>query len=94
MPTRKAHARWEGTLTSDTMISLLPRWRSFDYEAVRRLDGAAYESLALWNFSRDFLADITEALMVRQVSDVGWSDWGMPTNGSAANRQELEERVP
>ena len=55
MPTRKAHARWEGTLTSDTMISLLRRRRSFDYEAVRRLDGAAYESLAPWTFSRDFV---------------------------------------
>ena len=77
MPTRKAHARWEGTLTSDTMISLLRR-RSFDYEAVRRLDGAAYESLAPWNFSRDFLADIMDALMVLQVGDVGWSDWETP----------------
>jgi hypothetical protein len=78
MPTRKAHARWEGTVTSDTMISLLRRRRSFDYEAVRGLDGAAYESLAPWNFSPDFLADITGALMVLQVGDMGWSDWGTP----------------
>lgn len=62
----------------DTMISLLRQRRSFDYEAVRQLDGAAYESLAPWNFSRDFLADIPEALGVLQVGDVGWSDWGTP----------------
>ena len=60
----------------DTMISLLRQRRSADYEAVRRLDRVAYESLAPWNFSRDFLTDIPDALLVLRVADVGWSDWG------------------
>jgi mannose-1-phosphate guanylyltransferase len=62
----------------ETMISLLRRRRLFDYEALRGMDEAAYESLTPWNFSRDFLADIPEALLVLQVDDVGWSDWGTP----------------
>ena len=32
----------------------------------------------MWNFSRDFLTHIPEALVVLQVCDVGWSDRGTP----------------
>ena len=40
--------------------------------------GAAYERLASWNFSRDFLARVPEHLMVARADDLGWSDWGTP----------------
>jgi mannose-1-phosphate guanylyltransferase len=62
----------------DTMLGLLQQQRPLDYELVRRLDTAAYEALVPWNFSRDFLADIPEALVALKVDDVGWSDWGTP----------------
>ena len=39
---------------------------------------AAYERLAPWNFSRDFLARVPEHLMVARADDLGWSDWGTP----------------
>ena len=39
---------------------------------------AAYDRLAAWNFSRDFLARVPEHLMVARADDLGWSDWGTP----------------
>jgi mannose-1-phosphate guanylyltransferase len=36
----------------------------------------AYKDLAPWNFSSQFLAHITEHLLVLKVSNVAWSDWG------------------
>jgi len=38
----------------------------------------AYESLAAWNFSRDFLQRIPEHLLVTRGDHLGWSDWGTP----------------
>jgi mannose-1-phosphate guanylyltransferase len=35
-----------------------------------------YPTLRPWNFSRDFLARISQHLVVLQVDDVLWSDWG------------------
>jgi len=37
---------------------------------------AAYDRLAAWNFSRDFLARVPQHLMVARAGDLGWSDWG------------------
>jgi mannose-1-phosphate guanylyltransferase len=62
----------------DRMLSLLRRRRLADYAALQRADHDAYASLAPWNFSRDFLAHVPEALVVLRVCDVGWSDWGTP----------------
>jgi mannose-1-phosphate guanylyltransferase len=62
----------------DTMLALLRRRRPADYEAFARLDEGAYESLAPWNFSRDFLAHVADELLALPVGDVGWSDWGTP----------------
>lgn len=59
-----------------TMISLLRRYRPSDYKVLSRLGKAAYASLSPWNFSRDFLAHIPEELLVLQVGEIGWSDWG------------------
>ncbi len=39
---------------------------------------AAYQSLAPWNLSRDFLARVAPHLMVVRADDLGWSDWGTP----------------
>jgi mannose-1-phosphate guanylyltransferase len=39
---------------------------------------AAYDRLAAWNFSRDFLARVPQHLMVVRAGDLGWSDWGTP----------------
>ena len=39
---------------------------------------AAYDHLAPWNFSRDFLAHIPAQLAVLRADDVTWSDWGTP----------------
>jgi len=39
---------------------------------------AAYDRLAAWNFSRDFLARVPQHLMVARADDLGWSDWGTP----------------
>ena len=39
---------------------------------------AAYERLAPWNFSRDFLARVAPHLVVARADDLGWSDWGTP----------------
>src|SRR2546426_12284533 len=39
---------------------------------------AAYDRLAAWNFSRDFLARVPQHLMVARAGDLGWSDWGTP----------------
>ncbi len=39
---------------------------------------AAYDRLAAWNFSRDFLARVPRHLMVARANDLGWSDWGTP----------------
>ena len=39
---------------------------------------AAYDRLAAWNFSRDFLARVPRHLMVARAGDLGWSDWGTP----------------
>jgi hypothetical protein len=38
----------------------------------------AYDRLAAWNFSRDFLARVPHHLMVVRADDLGWSDWGTP----------------
>jgi mannose-1-phosphate guanylyltransferase len=62
----------------ETMLELLHRRRPADYEALARLDEAAYAALAPWNFSRDFLAHIPDRLLALRVGDVGWSDWGTP----------------
>ena len=35
-----------------------------------------YPGLQPWNFSRDFLARIPQHLLVLQVDNVHWSDWG------------------
>jgi mannose-1-phosphate guanylyltransferase len=35
-----------------------------------------YPGLQPWNFSRDFLAHIPQHLLVLQVDNVHWSDWG------------------
>jgi len=39
---------------------------------------AAYDRLAAWNFSRDFLARVPQHLMVARAGDLGWSDWSTP----------------
>jgi mannose-1-phosphate guanylyltransferase len=39
---------------------------------------AAYDGMAAWNFSRDFLARVPEHLVVARADDLGWSDWGTP----------------
>ena len=39
---------------------------------------AAYDRLAAWNFSRDFLARVPQHMMVARAGDLGWSDWGTP----------------
>ena len=39
---------------------------------------AAYDRLAAWNFSCDFLARVPQHLMVARAGDLGWSDWGTP----------------
>ncbi len=38
----------------------------------------AYDEIASWNFSRDFLTRIPEHLVVDRAHDLGWSDWGTP----------------
>ena len=59
----------------ETMLSLLRRWRPADFYAPGARDGAPP---APWNFSRDFLAHVPDALLALRVGDVGWSDWGTP----------------
>ena len=39
---------------------------------------SAYDRLAAWNFSRDFLACVPQHLTVARADDLGWSDWGTP----------------
>jgi mannose-1-phosphate guanylyltransferase len=63
---------------AETLLSLLRRRRPADYAALHRRDEATYGSLPSWNFSRDFLAHVPEALLALRVGDVGWSDWGTP----------------
>ena len=72
-----------------TIMSLLRRRRPADH-ASHALDEAAYGSLNPWNFSRDFLAHVTDALLALRVDDVGWSDWGTP---EAVERTLLSLRV-
>src|SRR5438093_890099 len=66
------------------MLELVREVRPADVAALAAIPaepdalGAAYERLASWNFSRDFLARVPEHLMVARVDDLGWSDWGTP----------------
>src|SRR5262249_55577537 len=39
---------------------------------------AAYETMAPWNFSRDFLQHVARHLVVTRGERLGWSDWGTP----------------
>lgn len=39
---------------------------------------AAYEKLAAWNFSPDFLQRNPRELLAVRADDLGWSDWGTP----------------
>jgi mannose-1-phosphate guanylyltransferase len=45
-------------------------------DAVAR--ASAYQGLAAWNFSRDFLQRIPRHLIVTRGEHLGWSDWGTP----------------
>ena len=66
------------------MLELVREVRPADVAALAAIPaepdalGAAYERLASWNFSRDFLARVPEHLMVARADDLGWSDWGTP----------------
>jgi hypothetical protein len=51
----------------------------------------AYATLVPWNFSNRLLARIPEHLMVQQVEDVSWSDWGTP---EAIHRTRLTFDLP
>jgi mannose-1-phosphate guanylyltransferase len=64
------------------MLELLKAYASkessmlFDIPLCREKAEQAYQNLAPWNFSSQFLARITEHLLVLKVSNVKWSDWG------------------
>jgi mannose-1-phosphate guanylyltransferase len=64
------------------MLALLAAMRPADVAAMaaRCADPVAlaahYDTLAGWNFSRDFLAAVPEHLVTVRVDGVGWSDWG------------------
>jgi mannose-1-phosphate guanylyltransferase len=66
------------------MIELLREVRAADVAALAAVPAepdalaAAYDRLAAWNFSHDFLARIPQHLMVARAGDLGWSDWGTP----------------
>jgi mannose-1-phosphate guanylyltransferase len=60
----------------ERLIALLRQRRPSDCDAFRRSAESAYASIVPWNFSRDFLAQVPEELLVLRVGDVGWSDWG------------------
>ena len=66
------------------MLELVREVRPADVAALAAIPaepdalGAAYERLASWNFSRDFLARVPAHLMVARADDLGWSDWGTP----------------
>jgi mannose-1-phosphate guanylyltransferase len=51
---------------------------------------AAYDALAPWNFSRDFLQHIPRHLLVVRGEHLGWSDWGTP---EAIERSLLAEGI-
>jgi hypothetical protein len=65
-------------------IELLRQVRPADVAALAPIAGdiealaPAYERIAPWNFSRDFLAHVPEHLLVARADDLGWSDWGTP----------------
>jgi len=43
---------------------------------------AAYDRLAAWNFSRDFLARVPQYLMVARAGDLGWRTGARPRPSS------------
>lgn len=61
-----------------SMLALLRRWRPADCEPPSPRCEAEGEPAPVWNFSRDFLAQVATELLVLRVGDVGWSDWGTP----------------
>lgn len=65
-------------------IELLREVRPSDFVRLARVPAGsegltlAYDQMAAWNFSRDFLTRVPEDLVVTRADDVGWSDWGTP----------------
>ncbi|HLK12174.1 MAG TPA: sugar phosphate nucleotidyltransferase [Candidatus Binatia bacterium] len=66
------------------LLELLAIARPADFERLwsaaddaERL-AATYAALAPWNFSRDFLAEAADHLVVEPAVGTGWSDWGTP----------------
>jgi mannose-1-phosphate guanylyltransferase len=66
------------------VLELLERIRPSDFRLLRDLPddpvawARAYQTLAPWNFSSDFLAHIPQHLLTIAVNDVAWSDLGTP----------------
>ncbi len=62
------------------MLELLRAMRPADVAPLTQatdLD-AAYETLAPWNFSHEFLRLLPEHLLLVRADGIGWSDWGTP----------------
>ena len=62
------------------LLALVRQRRSADVEQLRGVirSGAGYEGVPSWNFSADFLTQISRHLVVVPVDGVSWSDWGTP----------------
>ncbi len=62
-----------------TVESLEAASQWFDTSAAQPMLAAVYQNLPAMDFSRDILPPGRDALLVRPVRDVFWSDWGEPT---------------
>jgi mannose-1-phosphate guanylyltransferase len=81
------------------MLELLRATVPVDFQRLSAVDddptavADVYPGLQPWNFSRDFLAHIPQHLLVLQVDDVHWSDWGTRAAIERTLRQ-LTQAVP
>ena len=71
------------------LLALVRQRRSADVEQLRGVirSGAGYEGVPSWNFSADFLTQISRHLVVVPVDGVSWSDWGLPKRSSGPSRR-------
>jgi mannose-1-phosphate guanylyltransferase len=87
------------TFQARRMLELLRETLPVEFQCLRaaHADSAAmadiYAGLRPWNFSRDFLVHIPQHLLVLQVDDVHWSDWGTRAAIERTLRQ-LTQAVP
>jgi mannose-1-phosphate guanylyltransferase len=64
------------------MVELLQQYTPYQFAEMSELRDTPekaeeiYASLSAWNLSTQFLARIPQHLIMAEVADVGWSDWG------------------